>query len=124
MVLETVETKGSPASASPHHPSNDAPTTPEESEKFLEGSARRLQNILRRPRVEAATGLSRSQIYLLMSLGKFPLPIPLDGNGGRAVGWLENEILDYQEARIEERKSLGGVPGSRRRDTKSASGAT
>lgn len=124
----TANTRGSLTSASPyrqqHHPSNDATTTPKGTEKILEGLPKVLQKILRRPRVQEVTGLSRSQIYLLMSRGKFPLPIPLDGDGGRAVGWLENEILDYQEARIEERKLLGGVPGGMWRDAKSTKGAT
>ena len=59
-----------------------------------------LQNILPRKNVQNVTGLSRSQIYNLMAQGKFPPPIPL---GGRAVGWIDSEIAEYQKARIEER---------------------
>ena len=59
-----------------------------------------LQNILRRRRVEKVTGNSRSQIYNLMAQGKFPPSISI---GGRAVGWIESEIEEYQKARIEER---------------------
>jgi prophage regulatory protein len=46
-------------------------------------------SILRRPDVEARTGLSRSTIYLKVSQGTFPTPINL---GPRAVGWLAAEI--------------------------------
>ena len=45
--------------------------------------------ILRRPKVEARTGLSRSTIYLKVAQGLFPRPIPL---GPRAVGWIESEV--------------------------------
>ena len=57
--------------------------------------------ILRRPGVEAKTGLSRSGIYDLMKAGKFPRPVPLGGK--KAVGWLESEIEAWIEERIAER---------------------
>jgi prophage regulatory protein len=59
-----------------------------------------LQRILRLPEVEAATGKKRSAIYDGMADGTFPRPVPL---GERAVGWIESEILAWQEARIAER---------------------
>ena len=55
--------------------------------------------ILRLPTVKARTGLSRSTIYLRMSQGSFPKPIAL---GGRAIGWLENEIDEWIVERIEQ----------------------
>jgi prophage regulatory protein len=57
-----------------------------------------IQAILRRSRIEELTGLSRSTIYELMENGKFPRPISI--GAGRAVGWLEDEILQWQNARI------------------------
>lgn len=57
--------------------------------------------ILRLPAVKASTGLSRSTIYLRMAEGKFPKPLSL---GERAVGWLEAEIQQWVEARIEARR--------------------
>ena len=54
-------------------------------------------NILRLPAVLARTGLSRSTIYLRISKGMFPRPVSL---GGRAVGWLENEIDDWLDRQI------------------------
>jgi prophage regulatory protein len=41
--------------------------------------------ILRRPQVEARTGLSRSTLYQYIQDGLFPRPVSL---GARAVGWL------------------------------------
>jgi prophage regulatory protein len=54
--------------------------------------------ILRLPDVKAATGLSRSTIYLRIAEGTFPRPVSL---GGRAVGWLQAEIDDWMTRRIE-----------------------
>ncbi len=54
--------------------------------------------ILRLPAVKARTGLSRSTIYLRVSEGTFPRPVSL---GGRAVGWIESEIQQWLEQRIE-----------------------
>ena len=55
--------------------------------------------ILRLPAVKARTGLSRSTIYLYISKGHFPAPIPL---GYRAVGWVESEIDHWITKHIEE----------------------
>jgi prophage regulatory protein len=57
-------------------------------------SERRLTRIIRLPEVEKVTGRKRSAIYEDIASGLFPAPVPL---GPRAVGWLENEILDWQE---------------------------
>jgi prophage regulatory protein len=54
--------------------------------------------ILRLPTVKDRTGLSRSTIYLRISEGSFPKPISL---GARAVGWVEFEINEWLEQRIE-----------------------
>jgi prophage regulatory protein len=53
--------------------------------------------ILRLPAVKASTGLSRSTIYLRVSQGTFPRPVSL---GGRAVGWVEDEIQSWLAERI------------------------
>jgi prophage regulatory protein len=58
------------------------------------------QVFLRRPVVEARTGLSRSSLYDLIATGDFPKPVPL---GRRTVGWIETEIADWQKRRISER---------------------
>jgi prophage regulatory protein len=54
--------------------------------------------VLRLPAVKARTGLSRSTIYLRISQGAFPRPVSL---GARAVGWVEIEIQEWLEQRIE-----------------------
>ena len=55
--------------------------------------------ILRLPSVKQRTGLSRSSIYLRMTNNEFPASISL---GGRAVGWLEQDIDKWIAKRIEE----------------------
>lgn len=51
---------------------------------------------LRRPAVEAATGLSRSTIYDMMTRGEFPRPVRI---GRRAVAWPESAIHEWLAAR-------------------------
>ena len=54
-------------------------------------------SILRLPAVKARTGLSRSTIYVRVADGDFPKPISL---GGRAIGWIEEEIEDWLNQQI------------------------
>lgn len=54
--------------------------------------------IMRRPEVERTVGLSRSQIYELMSKGLFPRPLRL---GPRAVGWRSSFIFRWLDERTE-----------------------
>lgn len=61
--------------------------------------------ILRRPQVEAQTGLSRSTIYGRVAEGTFPAPVNL---GGRAVGWLASEVEDWLRQRIEASRKAAG----------------
>lgn len=53
--------------------------------------------IIRLPEVKSRTGLSRSSIYLRISKGNFPASISL---GDRAVGWLEADVEQWLEERI------------------------
>jgi prophage regulatory protein len=48
--------------------------------------------IIRLPEVKNKTGLSRSSIYLRMSLSEFPKSISL---GDRAIGWLESDVDEW-----------------------------
>jgi prophage regulatory protein len=59
-----------------------------------------IHSVLRRKQVEIRTGLSRSTIYARVAAGKFPKPFDL--GGGRAVGWLETEINEWLESRVNE----------------------
>ena len=54
-------------------------------------------HILRLPAVKAATGLSRSTIYLRVAQRVFTHPVSL---GGRAVGWPAHEVAALNTARI------------------------
>ena len=54
--------------------------------------------ILRLSAVKNRTGLSRSSIYLRISQGTFPKQISL---GGRAIGWIEDEIEAWLATQIE-----------------------
>lgn len=58
-----------------------------------------MARILRRPAVEEKTGLATSTLYLRMSEGKFPRPIPLGAVGG-AVGWLESDVDGWIEEQV------------------------
>ena len=51
-----------------------------------------IDRLLRRPAVEAITGLSRSGIYELMARGDFPRPMRI---GPRAVAWRESDIQEW-----------------------------
>lgn len=58
--------------------------------------------ILRRKQVEARTGLSRSTIYARVADGTFPKPVHI---GPRAVGWVESEISDWLNTRVEQSRN-------------------
>jgi len=62
-----------------------------------------MHKILRLTDVKNSTGLSRSTIYPRMAEGSFPRPVNL---GGRAVGWLESEVDNWLECRIEMSRQL------------------
>lgn len=51
--------------------------------------------LLRRGQVENLVGLSRSEIYRLLSRNQFPVPIVV---GARARRWYEHEILEWIES--------------------------
>ena len=52
--------------------------------------------LLRRPDVQALTGLSRAGIYAGMLRGEFPRPVKI---GRRAVAWPRSGIDDWIKAR-------------------------
>jgi prophage regulatory protein len=59
--------------------------------------------ILRRRQVEARVGLSRSTIYEKMNRGEFPPSVSL---GLRAVGWVESEVQNWIDRRIQMRSAV------------------
>ena len=60
------------------------------------------KQLLRLPQVRQIVALSRSEIYRLISLGRFPRPIPL---GERARAWDADEVQTWVMGRIEARKA-------------------
>jgi prophage regulatory protein len=58
-----------------------------------------LHRIIRLRDLSDFVGLKRTQIDALIIRGEFPRPIKLNDNG-RAKGWLEAELIAWQQARI------------------------
>ena len=58
--------------------------------------------LLRLQQVKNLTGLSRSGIYQYISEDRFPKSVNL---GTRAVAWVEHEVKQWIEQRIENRDS-------------------
>jgi len=58
------------------------------------------QKIIKLPRVKEITTLSRATIYRQMDIGKFPKQVKL---AERACAWVEQEVLDWLDSRIEDR---------------------
>jgi prophage regulatory protein len=59
-----------------------------------------LKRILRKKQLTDFTGLQRTALDDLIARGQFPKPIRL---GERSVGWLEEEIAEWQAGRIAQR---------------------
>ena len=55
-----------------------------------------IDRLLRRPEVEALTGLARATIYQKMAAGHFPRPVKIDT---RAVAWPLSVIEKWIETR-------------------------
>lgn len=58
-----------------------------------------LNRLYRLKDVEHFAGLKRTQIAELVKAGVFPKPVPLS-DSGRAVAWLEHELIAWQTSRI------------------------
>ena len=63
--------------------------------------------IIRLPEVMGRTGMGRTSIYAWIAQGTFPRQISL---GHRATGWLESEIDEWIDQRIQ--VSRGGRNGT------------
>ncbi len=60
-----------------------------------------MKTIIKLPEVMAITTFSRSTIYRLIEMGEFPIQIKL---AERSIGWIEQEVEDYMENKINERE--------------------
>lgn len=71
--------------------------TPHAQKAVSETTAASVQErLIRRPEVEARTGLSRSTLYDWMKRGEFPQPVKL---GERLVAWRESDVTAWLESR-------------------------
>ena len=66
----------------------------------------RLYRIIRKSELPDFVGLQRTQIDEMMKEGEFPRPITLSDRG-RSVGWLEHELILWQQRRIAKRDREG-----------------
>jgi prophage regulatory protein len=62
-----------------------------------------MMKIIKLPEVKAITTFSRSTIYRLIALGKFPKQIKL---AERSSGWIKQEVEDYIENKINDRETV------------------
>jgi prophage regulatory protein len=60
-----------------------------------------MKRLMRRPEVEATTGLPTSSLYNEIAIGKFPKPVPLSRN---RVAWVEDEVQGWIEDKIARRE--------------------
>jgi predicted DNA-binding transcriptional regulator AlpA len=58
----------------------------------------KLSRIIRKDKLPEFTGLERSAIEAMIEAGEFPRPIKLN-DAGRSIGWLEEELVDWQQWR-------------------------
>jgi len=69
------------------------------------------KRFIRLPEVLSRTGYGRTTIYRKMEDGSFPSSVKLDGRppknpeafDSRAIAWIEDEVEQWMESRIEER---------------------
>lgn len=60
----------------------------------------RLVRFLRRDEVERFCGLKRTAIKKMIDKEEFPKPVKLS-DSGRAIAWLESELVEWQRQRLE-----------------------
>ena len=72
----------------------------------------RQKRLIRLPEVLSRTGFGRTSIYRKMEDGSFPRSVKLGGPledpnafDSRAIAWIEDEVEQWIESRIEERDS-------------------
>lgn len=65
----------------------------------------RLNRLIRLAELPLYVGLQRTQIAYLIDIGEFPRPVPLS-DSGRAVAWLESDIIAWQGQRVAKRDEV------------------
>lgn len=69
--------------------------------------APRLVRFLRRDEVERLTGLKRTALRDMCANNEFPRPVKLS-DSGRAIGWLESDLVAWQQERIDRGRVVPG----------------
>ena len=57
-----------------------------------------LQRMIRLKQLPAFTGIKKTAIDDAIKKGEFPPPVPLN-DSGRAIAWMESELIDWQNSR-------------------------
>lgn len=91
------------------------PDRPRDADMTMQAPAR--LTVLRLPDVIKMVGMQRTQIYSLMSRGRFPQSLQLSE---RAIGWLEHEVQAHLRA-LAAQRSAPVTPLARRCDTQGRS---
>lgn len=73
-----------------------------------------LNRIYRKKELPAVCGLRSTVIDEMIAAGTFPKGFQLNGPNGRALGWLESELIAWQEACLAARDSGKQAPTVRR----------
>jgi prophage regulatory protein len=66
--------------------------------------------LIRWHEVHQLTGLCRSHVHAMVSRGDFPAPIKL---GSRASAWVEGEVLQWVQDRIDASRSASEQEGAK-----------
>jgi predicted DNA-binding transcriptional regulator AlpA len=92
--------------------------------KQLDEAKRPLRVLRRRETCDRAGFTASSTLYDAMERHDFPRPIKLGGSGRHAaVGWIEEEVVRWIEARIAARNARGNAARPRTRNSNTESGA-
>ena len=82
-------------------------------EKITKTSNGPKHRFIRLPEVKSRTGYGRTSMYRKMKEGTFPKGLKLGGPlkdpskfDNRAIGWIEDEVDQWIEDRIEERQNI------------------
>ena len=68
----------------------------------------KLSRIIRPAEISQYVGLKRTQIDVMMKAGEFPKPISIS-DSGRAVAWLEIDLIAWQASRIAKRDNAEAI---------------
>jgi prophage regulatory protein len=68
-----------------------------------------LMRVIRLSELPTYCGLKRTQIDELIRKGEFPAPVKLS-DSGRSKGWLEHEIISWQQDRLAKRDARRRSP--------------